>query len=206
MEFTKNDFRVELQPMPHEANIWHRGEDWAGITNQKDRKKLQNRLNKRICKNAAALGYQFDWLICAVVSPFGSDEGGRGPVSAYSVAVPPSLAPTTMQLTTRHHPWIDLFPLPRMRDNLLVATNLLSPEDEQRLFDDIMDSRRANKEWAGLLVWGEGWDPQNWEVSLPFLQKWGWVLRGCPEIITSTNRWRCRRGERPISTRSFVLE
>ena len=41
---------VELQPMPHEANIRHPGEDWAGITNQKERKRLQNRLNKRLCK------------------------------------------------------------------------------------------------------------------------------------------------------------
>jgi hypothetical protein len=42
--------RVELQPMPHEVNIRHPGEDWAGITNQKARKKLQNRLNKRMCE------------------------------------------------------------------------------------------------------------------------------------------------------------
>ncbi|KAK2052498.1 hypothetical protein LY76DRAFT_494357, partial [Colletotrichum caudatum] len=197
---------VELQPMPHEANMRHREEDWAGITNQKQRKKLQNRLNKRVCENAAALGYQFDWLICAVISPFGSD-GGLGPVSTYyPVALPRSLAPTSMQLTTRHHPWIDLFPLARMRDNLLVATRILSPADEQRLYEDIMTSGEAGSEWAGLLVWGEPWDPQSWEVSLPFLQRWAWVLRGCPEIIMSTNRWRCRRGERPIPTSGFVQE
>ncbi|KAK1961236.1 hypothetical protein LY78DRAFT_662290 [Colletotrichum sublineola] len=159
-----------------------------------------------LTRNAAALGYQFDWLICAVISPFGSDGQARGSVSAYPVAVPRSLVPTTRQLTTRHHPWIDLFPIPRMRDNLLMATSVLSPEDEQRLFDDIMDSGGGKNEWAGLLVWGEPWDPQSWEVSLPFLKRWGWLLRGCPEIIMSTNRWRCRRGERPISTPGFILE
>lgn len=41
--------RVELQPMPHEAHIRRPGEDWAGITNPKERKRLQNRLNKRVC-------------------------------------------------------------------------------------------------------------------------------------------------------------
>ena len=42
--------RVVLLPMRHEANIRHPGEDWAGITNQRERKRLQNRLNKRVCE------------------------------------------------------------------------------------------------------------------------------------------------------------
>jgi hypothetical protein len=160
-----------------------------------------------LTRNAAALGYQFDWLICAAISPFGCDGQSRNPVSASSVgAVPSSLAPTSMQLTTRHHPWLDLFPIPKMRDNLLIATRVLSPENEQRLFDDVMDSGGGKNEWAGLLVWGDPWDPQSWEISVPFLQRWGWLLRGCPEIMTSTNRWRCQRGERPISTPGFVQE
>lgn len=28
-------------------NIWEPGDDWAGVTNQSQRKKLQNRLNQR---------------------------------------------------------------------------------------------------------------------------------------------------------------
>ena len=51
MDIAHDDgFRVELRRMPHEANMWHAGEDWAGITNQKERKRLQNRLNKRVCE------------------------------------------------------------------------------------------------------------------------------------------------------------
>ncbi|OLN85653.1 hypothetical protein CCHL11_08267 [Colletotrichum chlorophyti] len=302
--------RVELRPMPHEVNIRHRGEDWAGITNQKERKKLQNRLNKRrkrrncyddsssdalssaavspdavspdavspgaspspcpprdaavpfplggivstfshcseedaarkraalerfaeqalmsymtadpcadhhlrliqfntinaFTRNAAALGYEFDWLVCAAISPFGCGGQSRNAVSASAAGVPSTLEPTNMQLTTRHHPWLDLFPIPQMRDNLLIAASVLSPENEQRLFDDVMDSDGGKDEWAGLLVWGEPWDPQSWEVSVPFLQRWGWLVRGCPEIIASTNRWRCQRGEKPISTPGFVQE
>jgi hypothetical protein len=156
--------------------------------------------------NAAALGYQFDWLICAAISPFGCDGQSRNPVSVSVAAVPSSLAPTSMQLTTRHHPWLDLFPIPKMRDNLLIAASVLSPENEQRLFDDVMDSGEGKNEWAGLLVWGEPWDPQSWEISVPFLRRWGWLVRGCPEIMRSTNRWRCQRGERPISTPGFVQE
>ena len=90
-------------------------------------------------RNAAALGYQFDWLVCAAISPFGCEEQSRNPVLGTAAVVPSSLAPTSMQLTTRHHPWLDLFPFPRIRDNLLIAASWLSPEDEQRLFDDIME-------------------------------------------------------------------
>jgi len=157
-------------------------------------------------RNAAALGYTFDWLICAAISPFGCDGQDSKPVPVTAGAVPSSLTPTSLQLTTKHHPWLDLFPIPRMRDNLLIALGFLSPEDEQQLFDDVMESGGGKNEWTGLLVWGEPWDPQSWEVSIPFLQRWSWLLKGCPEIISSTNRWRRRRGERPISTPAVVLE
>ncbi|KAK8087575.1 Aryl-alcohol dehydrogenase [Apiospora hydei] len=226
---------VELQFMPPGVHMRQYGEDWTGITNQQERKKLQNRLNKRAsrqrkkraaptddpsdvtstpsprpdaantsplrslmstfshCKredivqkramlarfaeqaiasymmadphadhrlkliqlntingftrNAAALGFSFDWLICELVSPFGLISQLSPPPA------PSSLAPTSMQLSTRHHPWLDLFPFPKMRDNLLVATAVLSAEDEQRLFDDIMESGGGRSEWAGLVVW-----------------------------------------------------
>lgn len=306
---------VELQRMPHAAYIRRPGEDWAGITNPKERKRLQNRLNKRVSRqrkkrktshdeddssdaasraasttpdttvsdtwtllcsssrsnsttrivpstfshcseedaareravleqfaeqalrsymtgdpcadhklrliqfniingltrNAAVLGYQFDWLVCAAVSPFGRDGPIRDARSVTppleSGTVPSNLVPTVVQLSIRHHPWLDLFPLPRMRDNLLLATkNFLSPEEEQELFDDIMDSGRGKHEWTGLVVWGEPWDPQNWEVSKPFLERWAWLMIGCPEILESTNRWRRLRGEKPLSTPGFIVE
>lgn len=291
---------VELQSRPHEFTR----EDWSGITNQKERKRLQNRLNKRVSRqrkrhngtsdddnnisdavssavvssnassphafssgasllpcgiasafshlskedaararamlerfaeqalmsyatgdpsvdhhlkliqlntinaftsNAAALGYRFDWLVCESISPFGYDGHSHNAISPIPATLPSSLAPTRLQMTTKHHPWLDLFPLPRLRDNALIAVSVLSPADEQRFFEDVMESDGKN-EWTGLLVWGEAWDPQNWEVSIPFLQRWPWLIRGCPELIVSTNRWRRRRGERPISAPGFVLE
>lgn len=151
-------------------------------------------------RNAAALGFNFDWLICDSVSPFGRDGPCSKPDITLAPSVPISLMPTSMQLRTRHHPWLDLFPLPRMRDNLLAASATMSAEDEQQLFEDVMESGGGRNEWAGLVVWGEPWDPQNWEVSVPFLRNWGWVIRGCPEIIVSTNHWRSRRGEKPIAS------
>lgn len=38
---------IDDQYMPHEAHMRRNGEDWSGITDQKERKKLQNRLNQR---------------------------------------------------------------------------------------------------------------------------------------------------------------
>jgi len=155
--------------------------------------------------NAAALGYQFDWLVCESISPFGYDGHSHCAVSPIPATLPSSLVPTRLQLTTKHHSWLDLFPLPRLRDNALIAVSVLSPADEQRFFEDVMESD-GKTEWTGLLVWGEAWDPQNWEVSVPFLQRWPWLIRGCPELIVSTNCWRRRRGEMPISAPGFVLE
>jgi hypothetical protein len=169
-------------------------------------KLIQFNIINGLTKNAQALGYQFDWLVCAAVSPFGCEEAACKPPSATLDTVPTSLVPTSVQLAMRHHPWLDLFPIPRMRDNLLLAMSFLSAEEEQQLFDDIMDSGGGKNEWTGLVVWGEPWDPQNWEVSKPFLERWAWLMRGCPEIIASTNRWRSLRGERPLSTPGFIIE
>lgn len=181
---------------------------------------IQLNLINGLTRNAVSLGFDFDWLVCEVVSPFGSDQGRgsicqrrRSPTTASFPAsspiaaapsMPTSLAPTSMQLKTRHHPWVDLFPLPTLRNNLLVAAQVLSPEDEQELYNDVLESGGGRREWAGLVVWGEPWDPKNWEVSEPFLKKWNWVLSGCQEILESTNYWRTQRGEEPIVGMSHI--
>ncbi|KXJ87976.1 hypothetical protein Micbo1qcDRAFT_197590 [Microdochium bolleyi] len=170
-----------------------------------------NTINGLTC-NAAALGFTFDWLVCETLSPFGpvpaSGTLARPPAAltcrthaGEPLAAPRSLAPTAKQRSVAHHPWLDLFPLPRMRDNLIAAcTAHLSAEDEERLFQDIMESGGTTRsEWAGLGIWGDPWDPYSWEVSVPFLRNWGWLIRGCPELIVSTNHWRRQRGEEPIA-------
>lgn len=169
-------------------------------------KLIQLNIINGFTRNAAALGFNFDWLICESISPFSRDGQSPKPGRARAASVPSSLMPTSMQLRTKHHPWLDLFPLPKMRDNLLIAASIITAEDEQRLFEDVMESGGGRNEWAGLVVWGEPWDPQSWEISVPFLQKWGWLLRGCPEIIVSTNHWRGQRGEEPIASPSYVQE
>lgn len=109
-----------------------------------------------------------------------------------TLSLPTSLYPSVIQRSATHHPWLDCFPLPRMRDNLINA----AAADEQLFNDcdlcgDMMDPADED---VGVLVWGDPWIPQNWEVSQLFVQKWSWVIKGCPEILESSNRWRARRG------------
>lgn len=128
-------------------------------------------------------------------------------ISPFNVATPPeasspekcemplSLHPTKIQRTVPHHPWIDLFPLPKWRDNLILAGN---DWDDEQLCHDIMGFWDTTAEEGGLLVWGEPWDVRNWELTEAFLKKWPWTVQGCPELMSSTNAWRAKRGEKLI--------
>lgn len=155
-------------------------------------------------RNADVLGLRVDWLVCSSLSPFGLPSTVASDGSPSSLpACPENLAPTALQRRVPHTPWIDLLPLPRMRDNFLVAlSQILTHAEEQRLWDDLIESG-GEKNWTGMIVWGEPWDPRNWEVTWPFLQTWGWLLQGCEEIVSSTNYWRRRRGQRSIDPREW---
>lgn len=109
---------------------------------------------------------------------------------------PKNLLPTDLQRRVAHHPWIDLFPWPRLRDNILmgVVAGLI---DEDELCCDIIEVRNEN---PCLIVWGEPGDVQSWEVSESFLRKWGFLIHGCPEILEVTNNWRGKRGAQSIAS------
>ena len=171
---------------------------------------MQLNIINAFTKNAQALGFPFDWLICEAVSPFGRYGPDPAAMTTTSVSAPPSLAPTKMQLKVKHHPWLDLLPLPLMRHNLLVAGAVLGAEVEERLHDelfkDLIWSGEERPEWTGLVVWGEPWNPQSWEMSESFAKKWAWLIYGCPEILSSTNSWRSKRGEKPMAMPWLIEE
>lgn len=121
----------------------------------------------------------------------------RGPSQPLSERpnFPTHLRPTTLQRTITHHSWLDLFPIPGMRDNILRGIEAgVYDEDElcNSLCCDLLDFGSDAK--AALLVWGESWDPTAWEFSAEFFAKWGVILRGCPEVLDATNFWRQKRG------------
>lgn len=142
--------------------------------------------------NLQLIGFCLDNMHDDAISPFNT-----APVpSVENDSIPLSLHPTKVQRRVRHHPWLDFFPLPKMRDNLIQAGE---DWDDEQLCHDIMgfwDTSSSGD--AGMLVWGDPWDIRNWEVTETFLKKWQWVVRGCPELMNATNAWRAKRGEKLI--------
>jgi Domain of unknown function (DUF3425) len=76
-----------------------------------------------------------------------------------TVAPPP--APTPLQRSTPHSPWIDTFPLAAMRDNLIEGA-ARSDFDAQELcaaiFGTLFKGPEDTKNRRGLVVWGDPWD------------------------------------------------
>jgi hypothetical protein len=142
-------------------------------------------------QNSVAVGMTAEWMcedntisIFSLVRPQLPEDG-----------IPQSLQPTLLQRAVPHHPWLDIFPFPQMRDNLIRAGNSLDDDELCHDLTAFWDTRSSN---ATILVWGTPWDPKNWEVTEDFARKWRVFLYGCPEILVSTNQWRIRRGEKPL--------
>ena len=160
-----------------------------------------NAINAMV-RNAEAMGFPTQGL-CAYdyISPWNR----HGPQSLHAPALPPpscpeTLRPTALQRRFEHHPWIDMLPFPRFRDNVLLAMEGGFLDDDDLCFDIAETDTPLNdvRGRPALIVWGEAWDSAGWEVNAAFVRRWGWLLRGCPEIIEGTNHWRGRRGEKRI--------
>ncbi|KAL4926831.1 DUF3425 domain-containing protein [Aspergillus undulatus] len=142
--------------------------------------------------NITLLGLVADGICYAnILSPFNL----HGPAPVTMMTIPPALRPTSCQRSVPHHPWLDFFPHPKVRDNLLRAQGRYSKHE---FCVDILAFWNPDAEDNMLLVWGEPYDPTNWEVTEGFIKKWGWVIQGCRDILQSTNKWRAKRGEPPI--------
>lgn len=126
------------------------------------------------------------------------DDDALSPFTTNSALIPshlpPALVPTALQKRIPHHPWIDLLPFPRMRENLILAGD----EWDDELCADMTGFFHPPTGRQGVIVWGEPWDPRGWEATEEFVEYWGWAIEGCCEIVESTNYWRARRGERPL--------
>ncbi|KAL6800414.1 hypothetical protein J3E68DRAFT_398235 [Trichoderma sp. SZMC 28012] len=140
--------------------------------------------------------------------------------SLAQIRLPESLAPTKLQMSCPHSNWIDVFPFPKMRDNLIrwenyfshaefltdLLGNLIScmtappPKTTHSLLGNRAqgDDEDVPTDRRGLILWGEPFHKDSWEVTPGFLRKWSWAVDGCGELLESTNRWRRTRGETPL--------
>ncbi|KAL4958562.1 hypothetical protein BDW69DRAFT_153854 [Aspergillus filifer] len=82
------------------------------------------------------------------------------------------------------------------RDNSALTLPVMQREKID--FLDKLDDDELTANRNGLIIWGEPYMPESWELTPGFLRKWMWTLEGCEELIESSNRWRRVRGEDPI--------
>lgn len=122
---------------------------------------------------------------------------------SHITTVPIALRPTKLQRDLPHHPWIDLLPIPAMRDNLLRAGDTY---DDVRVCADFVGFGSTSSSRTGVIIWGEPWDPAGWEVTSEFLKNWGWTLQGCNQLLQATNYWRGLRGEKPLELERVLCE
>ena len=156
-----------------------------------------------LAANARLLGMKDEFYAWDGISPMNK----QGPLLGLTfqnrfAEWPASLQPTTTQLGIEHHPWIDCFPWPQLRDNLLKTFEMFNLCDEDDFCHDICDLTDSIEPL--ILVWGSPDDPRNWEVSDGFLRKWAWLLSGCRQVLISTNYWRKKRGEPVITLHLFA--
>jgi hypothetical protein len=88
-----------------------------------------------------------------------------------------------------------------MRDRLILAGDSFDDDD---LCHDLMAFWDTRNTAATLLVWGNSWEPKNWEVTENFAHKWKWLLIDSPGLLASTNIWRKSRGDKPINWREIL--
>lgn len=105
------------------------------------------------------------------------------------------LQPTFLQQSVPHPFWISALPFPALRDNLILLAGTYDSDDlcydlGQALYEGFDDVERR-----GFLVWGDPWLMSGWEVTEGFVKKWGFLLKGCPDVVESANFWRDSRGE-----------
>ncbi len=155
---------------------------------------------RAMLSNGIDLGYQAGKGLDDenALSPFSEPSN-----SARVLLVPPSLQPTNLQRRIPHHPWIDTIPIPRMRDNFLRAGDTY---DDDALCSDLVGFCNEPTGRTGMILWGEPWDPNAWEITEEFVKYWGWTIRGCKELVNAANFWRELRGEEPLELDRVLIE
>jgi hypothetical protein len=82
--------------------------------------------------------------------------------------IPEPLRPTALQLTTLHQTWIDRFPFPRMRDNMIGLNRIFNEEEFLR---DLFNMHSFTIKSGGAF-----WDPRSWVIGRQFSEKWGYLF------------------------------
>jgi hypothetical protein len=113
-------------------------------------------------------------------------------------ALPPSLTPTMLQRIYPHNPLIASVPSPSMRDNLIMYAGHYDLDEMAAAIYGGLFEGFSDDENHGVMVWGDPWRADSWEISDGFAKKWGFLFKNCADLQDATNRWRASRGEKRL--------
>lgn len=74
-----------------------------------------------------------------------------------------------------------------MRDNAIRFMHTFSADDICGDMLGHLGQGRNTIEMNGVMVWGNPWEVDSWEVTEGFLKRWGFLLKGCHNALTATN-------------------
>ncbi|KAM3077097.1 hypothetical protein ACMFMG_003434 [Clarireedia jacksonii] len=160
---------------------------------------LHFNLFRALSTNVHLLKLELTEMSDEILSPFNNLSLNSDDSPSVTLDLPPSLQPTELQKSIQHHPEIDVFPFPECRDNVLIAISNGDGWNDIEFCHDLFYGIEDGDGRTGLIVWGDPWDPSNWEVEEQFAKKWAWLLKGCKDLFTSTNEWRAKREERLLT-------
>ncbi|KAL2173057.1 uncharacterized protein P884DRAFT_213103 [Thermothelomyces heterothallicus CBS 202.75] len=133
------------------------------------------------------------------ISPFNL---GLGPDPS---EIPPAWRPTAAQLSVPHHPVLDLFPWPPVRDRLIEVLSLTEQSaeiglmDTPRLVNFIYDMEDAGE---GIRIWGsDPYDETHWEVGQVLYERWWFVFDR--STVEQSNYLRIQRGAAPLRASQY---
>jgi hypothetical protein len=154
----------------------------------------QFNISRALISNAEIFGLTAHYLHDDALSPFVVAGPWPSSINLQTTLLPPGLRPTALQNIVEHHPWIDLLPIPQLRDNILQRG--VDSFDEVALCTAF--TGLGHERGTGILVWGESWDAGGYEVTQELIRSWGWLFTGCSDLMRSTDLHRARRGERQM--------
>ncbi|KAF5555864.1 hypothetical protein FMEXI_1331 [Fusarium mexicanum] len=175
--------------------------------------------NKKMMRLFAEFIVAFDFPTLEPQSKTYCDIAVVRPIDREYLPLPTRLEPTQIQMTSPHPCWIDIFPFPELRDNLirkqLVYDHIQFLEDLVGDFVYILppavpsarcivppfkkpEGGNQPKENAGMILWGEPHLSESWEVTPSFLAKWSWLIGECKDLVHVSNNWRQSRGDQPL--------
>lgn len=122
-----------------------------------------DRIAAQVPLNVYAAIYQNGLILglpCATIFPCRSKAAPNAPAS---------LQPSQLQLSTIHLPWIDRFPFPKMRDNMIRMEQEINAEE---LLSDLFNMKSFD-----IKPGRPSWDPDAYIIDKGFAKKWGFLWR-----------------------------